>query len=34
MVTVLLIEDDVNARLVTKLHLRNEYNVLEMNIMY
>ena len=29
MVTVLLIEDDVNARLVTKLHLRNEYNVLE-----
>ncbi len=29
MVTVLLIEDNVNARLVTKLHLRNEYNVLE-----
>ena len=29
MVKVLLIEDDVNARLVTKLHLRNEYNVLE-----
>lgn len=29
MVTVLIIEDDSSARLVTKLHLRNEYQVVE-----
>ena len=29
MVKVLIIEDDSSARLVTKLHLRNEYQVVE-----
>ena len=29
MVTVLIIEDDSSVRLVTKLHLRNEYQVVE-----
>ena len=27
MITVLVIEDDYSTRLVTKLHLKNEYNV-------
>lgn len=29
MITVLVIEDDYSTRLVTKLHLKNEYNVVE-----
>ena len=29
MITVLVVEDDYSTRLVTKLHLKNEYNVVE-----
>ena len=29
MITVLIVEDDSSTRLVTKLHLRNEYDILE-----
>lgn len=29
MISVLIIEDDTSTRLVTKLHLKNEYQILE-----
>lgn len=29
MITILIVEDDSSTRLVTKLHLRNEYDILE-----
>ena len=29
MITILIVEDDSSTRLVTRLHLRNEYHVLE-----